>query len=62
MISLPNEKPTDIFVFDLTGKLVNHKQVTSSSILLDLERVPKGVYLLKAVSENVMGTNRIVIE
>lgn len=52
-------KQTELKVFDLTGKLMLRKQVATNT-MLNLERVPKGMYLLEIVQNGRKEVRKLI--
>ena len=51
-----------IEIYDLMGKKIYESSLTQKTTQLDLSHQPKGVYLLKVLSEERPFTERIVIQ
>lgn len=64
-IEIPDESRGEIFILDMEGQMVHHKEKFNSGELLDISFLSAGVYSLEYVPENnkerVVYTERLVI-
>jgi|JFJP01.1.fsa_nt_gi hypothetical protein len=63
-LSLPGETLWNVEFFELTGKLAYSTKILSSENSIDVEELPKGIYLLKATSVNTgkFSTTKLIIK
>jgi hypothetical protein len=64
-ISLGNLQPTEIEVYDLTGKKVYEKKeviISNFETKIDLSNVTKGIYFVKIIDNNQSTVKRIIKE
>ena len=53
----------DVYVFDLSGKMMDHKQInTTSSTDLDMTNYSPGIYQLKLIADNKTSAWKIIKE
>lgn len=57
-----NYKNAAATVYDVTGRMVLSKQITSASETISMSNAAKGIYTLRIVTENEAVTKRIIIE
>ena len=56
-----NENVKDVFVYDITGRIVFEKTNTTLQTLnIDITHCPQGIYILKAVGDNQTSTEKII--
>ena len=56
-----NKTIIKILIFDLLGKLQIEKTPSSKSVILDIDQLSNGVYLVSAYSDNDDVTNKIIV-
>jgi hypothetical protein len=61
-IALESDKPADIYLYDLTGKmLMSQKSNHSTLFQMNIEPMPKGIYFIKAIQEQNVYTQKLVV-
>jgi len=60
IISGTDGQKADIFITDLTGRLLYRTTTADTSINLNLEHLPSGIYLLKVISGNASGEIKLM--
>ena len=61
VINTVSEEAKDIFVYDMTGKLVfSQSQVTGTTTYVDITGQPAGIYMVRVVNGNSVETQNII--
>lgn len=60
-VVMENSGKTSLTVFDITGSQVSALESSSSEILLNLSKLKKGIYIVKAIQNNTVYTRKIII-
>ena len=60
-IQLPTgSEKAEVGIFDYTGRLVKSKTITSNDTSLDVQKLSKGIYLIRVSSDAKIGAQRFV--
>jgi hypothetical protein len=51
-----------VSIVDLFGRVLFENEYADNEITIDLENLPKGMYVLKISAQNVVESRRLVIE
>jgi hypothetical protein len=60
MIVLDNDKPSEVFVTDIAGKEILHKNFYEQTIKLDFNQLSSGTYLITIKNNDIKTTRKIV--
>jgi len=58
----PDNPVTEIHCYDMLGKKVMHKKQTSTDITLNIEHLPKGIYIAYIISQNGNITTKKIVK
>lgn len=61
IINVVTQNPINIYIIDITGKIVFSKIDISNNTVFDLSKLQKGIYLAKIVGENFNNTEKIIL-
>ncbi len=56
-----NKSDNEILVFDISGKIVFQTQTSDNQTTINTEYLPSGLYIVKAISNGDVRTNKIII-
>ncbi|TVZ55207.1 putative secreted protein (Por secretion system target) [Lutibacter sp. Hel_I_33_5] len=56
------EDNTRLLLFDLTGKLILHKTISTKKASMGSNNLPSGVYILKVIYNDSISTKKLIIE
>jgi len=59
-VEITNQENANLFIYDITGKLLDNTFISSNKFLFDLSTYPNGMYLFKLVSNKQIKTKIIV--
>lgn len=60
-IQMPQSGKTGISVYGISGNLITGITTSDKETVLDLSRLPKGIYLVKAIQNNTVFTGKIIV-
>jgi hypothetical protein len=60
-VVMENPGKTKLTVFDITGSQVGAQESSSPEIMLNLSKLKKGIYIVKAIQNNTVYTRKIII-
>ena len=60
-IQLPTgTEKADVSVFDYTGRLVSSKTISSNDTAIDVQKISKGIYMIRVAANNKIGVQRFL--
>ena len=60
-IQLPTStEKAEVFVFDYTGRLVSSKTISSNDTAIDVQKISKGIYMIRVAANNKIGVQRFI--
>ena len=60
-IQLPTgTEKADVSVFDYTGRLVSSKTISSNDTAIDVQKISKGIYMIRVSANNKIGVQRFI--
>jgi hypothetical protein len=62
-VSLESDEPADIYMYDITGKMINSLSVNrTSQVSFTISNITKGIYILKAFQDEQVYIQKLVIQ
>jgi hypothetical protein len=59
-IQLPTStEKAEVSVFDYTGRLVSSKTISSNDTAIDVQKISKGIYMIRVAANNKIGVQRL---
>ena len=60
-IQLPTgTEKAEVSVFDYTGRLVSSKTISSNDTAIDVQKISKGIYMIRVAANNKIGVQRFI--
>jgi hypothetical protein len=60
-IQLPTStEKAEVSVFDYTGRLVSSKTISSNDTAIDVQKISKGIYMIRVAANNKIGVQRFI--
>ena len=60
-IQLPTgTEKAEVSVFDYTGRLVSSKTISSNDTAIDVQKISKGIYMIRVAANNKIGAQRFI--
>ena len=60
-IQLPTAtEKAEVSVFDYTGRLVSSKTISSNDTAIDVQKISKGIYMIRVAANNKIGVQRFI--
>jgi len=60
-IQLPTStEKAEVSVFDYTGRLVSSKTISSNDTAIDVQKISKGIYMIRVAANNKIGVQRLI--
>jgi len=60
-IQLPTgTEKAEVGVFDISGRLVSSKTISSNDVSLDVQKFSKGIYIIRVTTNNKIGVQRFI--
>ena len=60
-IQLPTStEKAEVSVFDYTGRLVSSKTISSNDTAIDVQKISKGIYMIRVAANNKIGIQRFI--
>jgi len=60
-IQLPTStEKAEVSIFDYTGRLVSSKTISSNDTAIDVQKISKGIYMIRVAANNKIGVQRFI--
>jgi hypothetical protein len=62
-VSLESDEPADIYMYDITGKMISSQSVNKTSLVsFNISKLTRGIYILKAFQDEQVYIQKLVVQ